>query len=151
MRQLKVPDNIPYLIRKGSFTHQVIANRNGLPHIGAVETLLVIELRHIRTIPEMMLMRYFRQEIPVSKMGVTYRVHLQVTFIIMMTDGSPSDTMLASSGIQQRRFARTAATGDGPMFAFRSEEHTSELQSLMRISYAVICLNIKIQHNPITD
>src|SRR3546814_4387807 len=25
-------------------------------------------------------------------------------------------------------------------FAFRSEEHTSELQSLMRISYAVFCL-----------
>src|SRR3546814_4681950 len=28
--------------------------------------------------------------------------------------------------------------------AFRSEEHTSELQSLMRISYAVFCLKIKI-------
>src|SRR3546814_10581151 len=27
--------------------------------------------------------------------------------------------------------------------AFRSEEHTSELQSLMRISYAVFCLNKK--------
>src|SRR3546814_7231615 len=27
--------------------------------------------------------------------------------------------------------------------AFRSEEHTSELQSLMRISYAVFCLNTK--------
>src|SRR3546814_5128789 len=27
--------------------------------------------------------------------------------------------------------------------AIRSEEHTSELQSLMRISYAVFCLNIK--------
>src|SRR3546814_2551916 len=26
---------------------------------------------------------------------------------------------------------------------FRSEEHTSELQSLMRISYAVFCSNIK--------
>src|SRR3546814_5444019 len=26
---------------------------------------------------------------------------------------------------------------------FRSEEHTSELQSLMRISYAVFCLNKK--------
>src|SRR3546814_10761111 len=26
---------------------------------------------------------------------------------------------------------------------FRSEEHTSELQSLMRISYAVFCLNNK--------
>src|SRR3546814_6206625 len=30
--------------------------------------------------------------------------------------------------------------------AFRSEEHTSELQSLMRISYAVFCLKKKIQH-----
>src|SRR3546814_150341 len=29
--------------------------------------------------------------------------------------------------------------------AFRSEEHTSELQSLMRISYAVFCLKTKIQ------
>src|SRR3546814_5552710 len=32
----------------------------------------------------------------------------------------------------------------------RSEEHTSELQSLMRISYAVFCLKKKIQPN-ITD
>src|SRR3546814_7347708 len=31
----------------------------------------------------------------------------------------------------------------------RSEEHTSELQSLMRISYAVFCLKKK-QHNPET-
>src|SRR3546814_5675552 len=29
---------------------------------------------------------------------------------------------------------------------FRSEEHTSELQSLMRISYAVICLKKKKQN-----
>src|SRR3546814_10592599 len=31
------------------------------------------------------------------------------------------------------------------MSAMRSEEHTSELQSLMRISYAVFCLKKKIQ------
>src|SRR3546814_1944570 len=31
--------------------------------------------------------------------------------------------------------------------ALRSEEHTSELQSLMRISYAVFCLKKKITHN----
>src|SRR3546814_6600762 len=34
--------------------------------------------------------------------------------------------------------------------SFRSEEHTSELQSLMRISYAVFCLKKKknkLQHN----
>src|SRR3546814_1199524 len=30
-----------------------------------------------------------------------------------------------------------------PGVALRSEEHTSELQSLMRISYAVFCLNKK--------
>src|SRR3546814_8283791 len=30
---------------------------------------------------------------------------------------------------------------------FRSEEHTSELQSLMRISYAVFCLKKKIQNS----
>src|SRR3546814_6915972 len=29
----------------------------------------------------------------------------------------------------------------------RSEEHTSELQSLMRISYAVLCLKKKIERN----
>src|SRR3546814_7190829 len=31
----------------------------------------------------------------------------------------------------------------GPMRIIRSEEHTSELQSLMRISYAVFCLKKK--------
>src|SRR3546814_5510885 len=31
----------------------------------------------------------------------------------------------------------------------RSEEHTSELQSLMRISYAVFCLKKKTKDNPI--
>src|SRR3546814_1845864 len=33
----------------------------------------------------------------------------------------------------------------------RSEEHTSELQSLMRISYAVFCLKKKKKNNQITD
>src|SRR3546814_10150771 len=31
-------------------------------------------------------------------------------------------------------------------FGIRSEEHTSELQSLMRISYAVFCLHKKIKN-----
>src|SRR3546814_5752807 len=34
--------------------------------------------------------------------------------------------------------------------AVRSEEHTSELQSLMRISYAVFCLKKKISDNQLT-
>src|SRR3546814_3086301 len=36
--------------------------------------------------------------------------------------------------------------GDGEQGDCRSEEHTSELQSLMRISYAVFCLNNKKLH-----
>src|SRR3546814_18184195 len=39
-----------------------------------------------------------------------------------------------------------AAPGNGAI-AVRSEEHTSELQSLMRISYAVFCLKKKKQQN----
>src|SRR3546814_4247631 len=38
---------------------------------------------------------------------------------------------------------RAAPMGDPPVRT-RSEEHTSELQSLMRISYAVFCLKKKI-------
>src|SRR3546814_14237119 len=39
---------------------------------------------------------------------------------------------------------RTARTGRAALFQqHRSEEHTSELQSLMRISYAVFCLKKK--------
>src|SRR3546814_1398529 len=38
---------------------------------------------------------------------------------------------------------RRDASGDHQEDALRSEEHTSELQSLMRISYAVFCLKKK--------
>src|SRR3546814_10585617 len=37
-----------------------------------------------------------------------------------------------------------------PVGQQRSAEHTSELQSLMRISYAVFCLNIQ-QNHPLTS
>src|SRR3546814_7669786 len=50
-------------------------------------------------------------------------------------------------------FARGALVGAGAgivagrrRFAGRSEEHTSELQSLMRIAYAVLCLKKKRTH-----
>src|SRR3546814_9989929 len=39
--------------------------------------------------------------------------------------------------------------GDAPVRPERSEEHTSELQSLMRISYAVFCLKKKTKHKKI--
>src|SRR3546814_8060892 len=39
--------------------------------------------------------------------------------------------------------ARPTTPSPQPLSRSRSEEHTSELQSLMRISYAVFCLNNK--------
>src|SRR3546814_17547395 len=38
-----------------------------------------------------------------------------------------------------------------PAVSLRSEEHTSELQSLMRISYAVFCLKKKKKHQRQTE
>src|SRR3546814_9109586 len=48
----------------------------------------------------------------------------------------------APRGAPVDRFADLPAAG-GLHGAIRSEEHTSELQSLMRISYAVFCLKKK--------
>src|SRR3546814_2982631 len=49
-------------------------------------------------------------------------------------------------GIDQ--LENTVGTVDEPAQDFvRSEEHTSELQSLMRISYAVFCLNKNINNH----
>src|SRR3546814_10366635 len=45
-------------------------------------------------------------------------------------------------------FAWDAGHGCSPTLLARSEEHTSELQSLMRISYAVFCLKKKKNHKP---
>src|SRR3546814_6802210 len=42
-------------------------------------------------------------------------------------------------------FRVAAAVKEAPVIGIRSEEHTSELQSLMRISYAVFCLTKKKQ------
>src|SRR3546814_2585524 len=46
---------------------------------------------------------------------------------------------------QKARYIHTEIAGDTDMLLgnVRSEEHTSELQSLMRISYAVFCLKKK--------
>src|SRR3546814_3041060 len=49
---------------------------------------------------------------------------------------------IAAGGDRARALAAVARRQCRPP-AGRSEEHTSELQSLMRISYAVFCLNKK--------
>src|SRR3546814_8732533 len=54
------------------------------------------------------------------------------------------DEALVCSRLCARPVARRRATRK-EVNAVRSEEHTSELQSLMRISYAVFCLKKKKQ------
>src|SRR3546814_7444788 len=54
--------------------------------------------------------------------------------------------------VRPDQFTLSKVDPDGLSFAelsaaIRSEEHTSELQSLMRISYAVFCLKKKIKHH----
>src|SRR3546814_3402802 len=60
-------------------------------------------------------------------------------FIFMTKMAAPNRKPIVSRGSPVRR----PRAGDGVGDALRSEEHTSELQSLMRISYAVFCLKKK--------
>src|SRR3546814_10193156 len=49
------------------------------------------------------------------------------------------------------RYTNEKKTSDPNTYFIRSEEHTSELQSLMRISYAVLCLKKKKTQNTDTQ
>src|SRR3546814_4130939 len=62
--------------------------------------------------------------------------------------GSPGDRPIrvCASAIGA---ARAAAACPASVSIYRSEEHTSELQSLMRISYAGLCLKTKITKHQI--
>src|SRR3546814_5841195 len=59
-------------------------------------------------------------------------------FVIMGLSGSGKSTMV-------RLFNRLIEPTSGSIHLNRSEEHTSELKSLMRISHAYFCLKKKIQ------
>src|SRR3546814_3730756 len=82
----------------------------------------------------------------VHSFGRFFRDHFELEFYVRK---------LAKNGV--KLISITQEMGDDPMHVmmrqimalFRSEEHTSELQSLMRISSAVFCLKKKI-HQPST-
>src|SRR3546814_9793745 len=62
------------------------------------------------------------------------------------THGTPIMLAAEKAGTTPEQFIAAIQAGherDFAAFGVRSEEHTSELQSLMRISYAVFCLKKK--------
>src|SRR3546814_10884278 len=75
---------------------------------------------------------------------MAHRIHERLAAWLRMTDGDLRLDLLALGlewdrpGLMQRARSLFATVIDS-----RSEEHTSELQSLMRISYAVFCLKKK--------
>src|SRR3546814_4693471 len=75
------------------------------------------------------------RESPVGMIGVAIVVGLVLVaiFAALLAPFDPNATILPF----QKPGAIDPTTGK----TFRSEEHTSQLQSLMRTSYAVVCLN----------
>src|SRR3546814_10801983 len=81
-------------------------------------------------------------EVTQEAMERMYRINLMGPFLL--TQAAIPDMLKAGWGRVINISSSSAQTG-------RSEEHTSELQSLMRISYAVFCLKKKqhpIANNP---
>src|SRR3546814_5281727 len=58
-----------------------------------------------------------------------------------------SNGMMRATSFCQRKSVADLRPRASPAPQSRSEEHTSELQSLMRISYAVFCLKKKTYNN----
>src|SRR3546814_5303167 len=84
-------------------------------------------------------------------MGMNMDVHFEYHGNTFVWDEGKARSNLHKHGVA---FEEAAAAFLDPLFVLvdasrneRSEEHTSELQSLMRISYAVFCLKKKTKLN----
>src|SRR3546814_8665803 len=62
---------------------------------------------------------------------------------VLNNEGIGFDRLVADYRLDDDILTVSGARTSGGALGLRSEEHTSELQSLMRISYAVFCLKKK--------
>src|SRR3546814_6897678 len=76
--------------------------------------------------------------------------HVAIGNVALLRAAQWRDRFLERSASRQVPFpaSRLLAQAVPQQHGKRSEEHTSELQSLMRISYAVFCLKKKRTHTP---
>src|SRR3546814_5806802 len=91
--------------------------------------------------------------------GAVGRQRQQVVSHLRPPGSAPAAAALpVASALAEGAISRVEHGGSGPGLrrfhdafgSFRSEEHTSELQSLKRISYAVFCLKKKKNHKQTT-
>src|SRR3546814_5291328 len=78
--------------------------------------------------------------------GVVMQAVARLQLCAGQVDGGDPAVLVVDRAHQHRDVAAVRAPVDRR--AARSEEHTSELQSLMRISYAVFCLKKKNNNTP---
>src|SRR3546814_3573787 len=90
------------------------------------------------TEPLALVLRALDQPVAAHLVALAAIIALPSVILVLMYGQSPIFFVLARDGLLPKRLATVS-----PRTGARSEEHTSELQSLMRISYAVFCLKKK--------
>src|SRR3546814_5965025 len=81
-----------------------------------------------------------------GRRSVCHTARLLEQFATTCSNSTPGSLATHSPARQKQRWPAMVnknSVATGKNFDLRSEEHTSELQSLMRISYAVFCLKKK--------
>src|SRR3546814_10864955 len=76
---------------------------------------------------------------------------LRVVEFTHMVMGPTCGMVLADLGAEVIKVEPVGGDRTRHLLGARTEEHTSELQSLMRISYAVFCLKKKTKKSPINS
>src|SRR3546814_4821407 len=89
------------------------------------------------------------KKITITRLATMRRTWLSSAKRLPRNSGMVSESLYCSVCARSRGATSTqfAQAPRNRPIAIRSEEHTSELQSLMRISYAVFCLKKKNQNH----
>src|SRR3546814_5936578 len=83
---------------------------------------------------------FFQQTLARSVASVLMSRRIAISVSRSFSESSASRAAAGSARIGLRTSARADRAEDVSRPCLRSEEHTSEIQSLLRISYAVFCL-----------
>src|SRR3546814_7841722 len=109
-------------------------------HVAPDETAASLYARHMRALGEMM-----PRALAALATGSPPRLEQDERYASWAAKRTPEDGRIdwRQNAIDIDRLIRAAGRPYPGAWSSRSEEHTSELQSLMRISYAVFCLKKK--------